>query len=137
MHRYFSSLWIALLLAGLLLAQQKPAATHAAAKPAASTSLPSEETVNTFLQQMSGYDSSTSWKVVSIKPSEAEGLAEVTVMISNTQGQQSVKLYVTPDGRHAVTGEIIPFGARPFDAARKQLEKGVTGPSRGPADAPV
>jgi len=31
----------------------------------------------------------------------------------------------------------IPFGAKPFDPAKKTLEKGITGPSRGPKDAAV
>ena len=34
-------------------------------------------------------------------------------------------------------GDIIPFGAKPFDPVKKELEKGITGPSRGPKDAPV
>jgi len=45
-------------------------------------SLPTEETVNAFMQQMFGHDSSVSWKVLEIKPAEAEGLAEVTVTVA-------------------------------------------------------
>jgi protein-disulfide isomerase len=89
------------------------------------------------MQQMFGYDPSVSWKVVDIKPSRAEGLAELTVLVSDPKGQQSNKLYVTSDGQHAVIGEIIPFGARPFDGARKELDKGSNAPARGPADAAV
>jgi len=33
--------------------------------------------------------------------------------------------------------DIIPFGARPFEPARKALEQEVNGPSRGPKDAAV
>ncbi len=73
----------------------------------------------------------------SIRPAAAEGLAEVNVIISSPQGEQGNKFYVTPDGAHAVIGEIIPFGPHPFAADRMKLEKGVTGPSRGPANAPV
>jgi protein-disulfide isomerase len=126
--------------AGLALAQQNPAASHSSTKAGSSkpgTILPSEEIVNAFMQQMFGYDPSLSWKITSIKPSEAEGLAEVDVTIQAPQGGQGQKFYVSPDGRHAVIGQILPFGARPFDAARKELEKRVDGPSRGPATAPV
>lgn len=134
MLRQLACLLVVLLLAAVAAgAQQKPAT----ASPAATTSLPSEDTVNSFLQQMFGYDSSLTWKVVDIKPSVARGLAEVTVLVSSPQGQQSNKLYVTADGQHALTGEIIPFGARPFAAARTELEKGINGPSRGPATAPA
>ena len=137
MHRLLNHLFILPLLLTMAGAQQEPAAPHAAAKPAANTNLPSEETVNGFLKQMFGYDSALSWKVGSIKPSEAEGLTEVNVVISNPQGKQSNKFYVTADGRHVIAGEIIPFGAHPFLATQKELEKGVNGPTRGPADAPV
>jgi protein-disulfide isomerase len=140
MHSRCNYLVIALL-AAVAVAQQKPApekpATHAAVKASPGATLPSEQTVNAFLQQMFGYDASLSWRVVSIRPSEAEGLAEVEVVIQGAQGAQNQKFYVTPDGRHSVIGEIMPFGLHPFDATRKELAKGVNGPSRGPADAHV
>src|ERR1700676_655356 len=137
MHRRLKYLVILLLLLTVADAQQESAAPHAAAKAAGTANLPSEETVNSFLHQWFGYDSSLSWKIASIKPSEIEGLSEINVVLSGAQGQQQLKLYVTPDGKHAVNGEIMPFGAHPFAANQKELERGVNGPSRGPADAPV
>jgi protein-disulfide isomerase len=121
-------------------AQAKPAA--AAAKPAATTpaavmELPSEDTVNSFLFQMFGYDPTITWKIVEIRPSELPGLAEVTVIITNAQGSNANKLYVAADGKHAISGEVLPFGAKPFEEARAKLEKGVNGPAKGPANAPV
>lgn len=135
MQRSLSSLLVLILLA--MLAGVQPATSQSSAKAADAPALPSEDTVKAFLQQFFGYDSSLSWKVANIKPSEATGLAEVDVVISGPQGAQSQKFYVSSDGQHAVFGSILPFGAHPFEAARKELEKGVTGPSRGPADAPV
>ena len=105
--------------------------------PTFSTRLPSEETVNAFMKQMFGYDPSVSWKIAAIRPSPAQGLAEVVVVLSNPQGQQNSRLYVTADGQHAVIGDIIPFGDHPFVPAQEALTKGMNGPSRGPADAPV
>jgi protein-disulfide isomerase len=137
MHRLLKYLFILLLLPTLAGAQQEPAAPHAAAKSGVTTNLPSEETVNAFLHEWFGYDSSLTWKIVSIKPSEIEGLSEINVVLSGAQGQQQLKLYVTPDGKHAVNGEIMPFGAHPFAANQKELERGLNGPSRGPANAPV
>jgi protein-disulfide isomerase len=132
---------IPFLFAALLAAQQKPAVSttthHAEAKPSGSTPLPSEEVVNAFLQQTFGYDSAVSWKINHIRPSQAEGLAEVDVTLSSPQGTGGQKFYVTADGKHVMTGEILPFGAHPYDAARHELEKGINGPSRGPASAPV
>jgi protein-disulfide isomerase len=137
MSRLSKYLFIVLLLLTLAAAQQQAAAPHAAAKSAATANLPSEETVNAFLHQWFGYDSSLNWKITSIKPSEIEGLSEINVLLSGAQGQQALKLYVTPDGKHAVNGGIMPFGAHPFAAAKKELERGLNGPSHGSADAPV
>ena len=130
------------ILSGATAATQTPAAAKnnspgkaAAEKPEAS--LPSEDTVNSFMQQTFGYDPKVTWKVSGIKPAAASGLAEVDVILASPQGQQLSKFYVTPDGQHAVIGEIIPFGAKPFEEARKILEKGITGPSRGPKDSSV
>jgi protein-disulfide isomerase len=134
---------ILLLACGLPAAQTSTTAKSGAAKltdnPAsgAAVNLPSEATVDSFMQQTFGYESQVSWKISSIKPAPVPGLAQVDVIIANPQGQQLSKFYVTADGEHAVIGEIIPFGAKPFDPVRKALEKGITGPSRGPKDAPV
>lgn len=115
-----------IVLAGMALPAQEKAAV-----------LPSEETVNAFLQQTFGYDSTVTWKITAIKPSIAEGLAEVNVTLTNAQGQSGTTLYVTPDGKHALTGEIMPFGAKPYEPAKEALLKGINGPARGPEKAPV
>jgi protein-disulfide isomerase len=120
------TLGICLLLVAFAGAQEKP-----------SVNLPSEDTVNSFLQQSFGYDSTITWKIASIKPSIAEGLAEVTVVLTNAQGQSVTTLYVTPDGKHALTGEILPFGAKPYAPAWQTLQRGINGTSRGPDKAPV
>ena len=122
MRRQLVSLAVALTMAIPLWGQQ-----------AASVTLPSEETVNSFMRQTFGYDPSVTWKISSIKPSTANGLAEVVVVVGNQQGQQVTTFYVTPDGKHALVGDLIPFGAKPFAPALQALEKDANGPSRGPA----
>ncbi len=107
-----------------------------AAAPAAD-GLPTEETVNSFLQQTHGWNKDVSYKVSSIRPSSVPGLTEVTVVYATPDGQQLGRLYVSADGTHAVVGDIIPFGAKPFEHDRQLLEKGMNGPTRGPKDAPV
>ena len=121
------------------LAAQSSAAPPAPSAKAASTadSLPSEATVDSFLHQQFGYEKDLTWKITGIKPSIIPGLAEVTVVLAGQQGQQLTRFYVSPDGQHALVGEIIPFGARPFDPVKNTLAKGVTGPARGPKDAAV
>jgi protein-disulfide isomerase len=131
-----------MLATGLATAQTTPAKStpsKPSEKPAASgsESLPSEATVDSFLRQQFGYEADLTWKISSIKPSTIPGLAEVNVVLASPQGQQATRFFVAPDGQHALVGDIIPFGARPFDAAKQVLDKGVTGPERGPKDAPV
>jgi protein-disulfide isomerase len=134
-----------LLLSGIAVAQTTPTLqTRPAAKPAAASSanagttvLPTEDTVNSFLFQMFGYDPTITWKVGEIRPSEVLGMAEVSVVITNSQGSNPNRLLVSADGKRAVTGDILPFGAKPFDDARAKLEKGVNGPAKGPAKAAV
>jgi protein-disulfide isomerase len=117
------------------------AKTHAAPASKASanelTALPSEEAVNGFLQAQIGFDPQTTWKILSINPSKAAGLAEVNVRISGPQGQGEQRFFVSADGKHAVFGEIVPFGKHPFEEARLELEKKAKGPARGPANAAV
>jgi protein-disulfide isomerase len=104
-------------------------------KPA-TAGLPSQTTVDSFLKQMFGWNQELTWKIAEIKPAEAPGFAEVTAVFNTPQGQQIFKVYVTPDQRFALTGDIVPFGAEPFAAARADL-KVANGPTHGPADAPV
>ena len=108
-----------------------------AAPSATSAALPSEDTVNAFMHETMGYDPSITWKIEDIRPSDAEGLAEVTLLVGNGQGSQLNKFYVTADGKHAVMGQIIPFGEHPFADTAQKLNAGLNGPSRGPATAPV
>jgi len=104
---------------------------------AAATVLPTEETMNSWLLNMFGYDPSITWKVVDIRPSELPALAEVTVILTNSQGSNQNRLLISSDGKHAISGEVLPFGAKPFEDARVKLEKGVSGPAKGPAKAAV
>jgi protein-disulfide isomerase len=142
MRRSIKTILILLLTCGLGAAQSstKGKAGDKATAPSMNSpavNLPSEATVDSFMQQTFGYEPGVTWKVSSIKPAPVPGLAQVDVVLASPQGQQASRFYVTADGEHAVVGEIIPFGAKPFERINKILEKGITGPSRGPKDAPV
>lgn len=151
MNRVLSALALSgivvLLLAQTNLAQTQPKpsarpaakpAAKAVSEPASGTNvLPTEETMNSFLFQMLGQDPTVSWKVTDIRPSEVPGLAEVSFTVTNSQGPSLNHLLVSYDGKHAISGEVLPFGAKPFEEARVKLEKGVNGIAKGPAKAPV
>jgi protein-disulfide isomerase len=115
-------------------APKAPSATKAAASE---EELPTDATVDAFLHQTFGYQPDLTWKISSIKPSPIPGLAEVSVVLASQQGQQFTRFYVSKDGKHALVGDIMPFGTKPFDPVKKVLEKSVTGPSRGPKDSNV
>jgi protein-disulfide isomerase len=138
MRRSINAFLVVVLSCGLVIAQSaanSKASEKSAEQPA--VNLPSEDTVNAFMQQTFGYQPGVTWKVSSIKPASVPGLAQVDVVLASPQGQQLSRLYVTADGEHAVVGDIIPFGAKPYEPVRKILEKGITGPARGPKNAPV
>ncbi|HYX70973.1 MAG TPA: thioredoxin domain-containing protein [Terriglobales bacterium] len=121
---------LALLMAGTALAQTKPPSSTSRA-----AGLPTEATVNSFMRRMFGWDKSLNWAVVRIQPSEIPGMAEVIVAVGGPQNL--THFYVSSDGKHAVIGDVIPFGADPFKADREALERKARGASTGPADAPV
>ncbi len=116
-----------------LFAQSKPSA---ASSPATATALPNEATVEGFLKSMFGWNQDLTWKIAEIKPTEPAGFAEVTAVFNTPQGQQIFRIYVTPDQKFALTGDLVPFGADPFASARADL-KAANGPAHGPADASV
>src|ERR1700676_2614242 len=134
----FNLIFVLALLCSVVAAQDS-AIAKSAEKPASGSNvnLPSEATVNSFMQETFGYEAQISWKILSIKPASVPGRVHVGGVRDSPQGQQLSRFYVTPDGDHAVIGDIIPFGAKPFDPARKTLERGITGPSRGPKNAAV
>ena len=121
------------------MAQQKHTPPHASGAKTtdSAANLPSEDEINGFLHETFGYNPQLTWKIVDVKPAEAKGLTQVDVLISSPEGQGSQKFFVTEDGKHAVVGDIIPFGKHPFQAARLELQKRASGPARGPANAPV
>jgi protein-disulfide isomerase len=144
MSRLISVVCVATLFVVLTRAQttNKPAVPKATPAEKTQTQpasgLPSEATVESFLKHMFGYDPNLQWKVVAIHPAQAAHVAEVTVLVQGAGGQQqAMHLYVMPDHNWAIAGEMMPFGADPFAALRRQLQAGAHGPSRGPANADV
>jgi len=144
MFRFTAINALVLLLIFVAAAQQNPAAVKKStgkrspgAASQASTPLPSEATVNEFLKHTFGYDPAITWKIQSIKPAQDPQLAEVTLLMSDPQGQRAATFYVTPGEHFVLTGDMIPFGADPFAPTRDRLQRGATGPSRGPMNAPI
>lgn len=85
---------------------------------------------------MLGYDSHITAKISSIKPAEAPGFSEVSVVLNNGQGDQVLDFFVTPDHKFALIGQLLDFGADPFARYRAILQK-ADGPIKGAKTAKV
>ena len=122
-------------------AATKPALTGASTIPASTVpanvlpaGAPTVETCEAYFKRMFGYDSNLTVKVVSIGVSQIPDMFEVVAMFSTGDGQQIGRWYVSKDLKHAVAGELLPFGADPFAADRAVLASSAFGASKGPAD---
>jgi protein-disulfide isomerase len=100
--------------------------------------LPAKEEVDSFIQHYFGYNPAFQWKVDAVQASEVPGLAEVMVSYSSGGEQkQRLRFYVTADGKHAIFGDAVPFGADPFAVERRTLEREAKGPAQGAAKPAV
>jgi protein-disulfide isomerase len=100
-------------------------------------SRPSREVVDSFLRHTFGYDQNIKWEIEDIKPADDPAISVVTVVLRTPQGAQQMKLFVTPDQKYAIAGDMLPFGPNPYAKVANELKEKLTGPSRGPADAKV
>jgi protein-disulfide isomerase len=141
MMRKFLPCYAVLLLSIALFAQtsaKTPAAAPAPA-PAAANALPpgapNLELCDAYFKRMFGYDPNIQVKVLSIGVSSISGMFDVTGMFVTPEGQQVVHWYVSKDLKHAIAGDILPFGADPFVTERTTLSSAAFGPTKGPVDA--
>src|SRR5271170_6990579 len=139
----------ALFTASAALAQQEPPSAPApAGTPAAltfptpdpknfSADKPTPDDVNAFLKATWGYDPNLAWQTMAIAKTAVTGVSKITVAIgqkSNPSQVGQLVFFAMPDGQHIISqDELIPFGARPFEAMRKTLETEASGPARGAA----
>ncbi len=97
---------------------------------------PSVATVNEFLHALWGVDENRIWSVAAIEPTIAPGVARVQVYVaekSQPGKMGQTVLYVTPDGKHAIAGDVVNFGPKPFEETRALLQAQANGPARGAA----
>ena len=112
-----------------------PAETFPPVNPANFTvASPTVETVNSFLHALWGVDENRTWSVASIQSTTAPGVVRIQVYVAEkTQPGKMAQtvMYVTPDGKHAIAGEVLNFGAKPFEESRTLLQQQANGPARG------
>jgi len=99
---------------------------------------PTPDTVNSFLHSVWGLDEDREWRIASIQPANVPGFVKVEVYVAERRQPTRIANYsflVTPDGKHAVQGELASFGAHPFEETRTTLQQRADGPARGAATA--
>jgi protein-disulfide isomerase len=101
---------------------------------------PAKQTVEDFLHAFWGYDSSRTWQVQAILPTQATGVSRVLVLVKATNPQPNQKdqiaqlsFFTLPDGKWLVADQLLPFGSKPFENYREILKAGAVGPSKGGA----
>jgi protein-disulfide isomerase len=97
---------------------------------------PSREDVDAFLKQMWGYDENRLWSVAAVQSTPAPGVSRVVVFIkekTQPDKENSSEFYVTPDGKHAIAGAVIPFGVKPFAENKQLMIDKADGPAHGAA----
>jgi protein-disulfide isomerase len=107
------------------------------APDAFSAASPTRETVEQFLKVSWGYDTDRVWQLHSIEDTPAPGVSKVTVFVAQKSSPQQIAtlvFYVTPDGKHLIANDVLPFGANPYADTRRTLEERAVGPSRGATD---
>ncbi len=102
------------------IAQDRPG--EPVARSAGSAALPAEATVNDFLKQYFGYNAGLTWTINAIRRAADPAMVEIAVTMNTPDGPQAMRIYLTPDGRHAVAGDWVPFGADPFAPAREEKQ---------------
>ena len=102
-------------------------------QPTLQSDTPNKDTVNAFLHEFWGYDPDRVWQIQAIQKTAAPGVSKVTVLAAQKTNPQigTLQFFTTPDGQHLISNDVMPFGARPFDAAHKTLQAEANGPSRG------
>ncbi|MFT4111823.1 DsbA family protein [Silvibacterium sp.] len=95
---------------------------------------PTKAEVNAFLNVSWGYDKDRVWSIYAIQKTQAPGISRVIVQVaqkSNPKEISTLSFFVTPDGKHLITNDIMPFGAHPYAENRRILTERAAGPSRG------
>ncbi|MES2390729.1 MAG: thioredoxin domain-containing protein [Acidobacteriota bacterium] len=95
---------------------------------------PTADEVNSFLKALWGYDENRIWSVAAILKTPAPGVAKIIVFVADKTAPgkgTTTDFFTTPDGKHAIAGAVIDFGAKPFAETRKVLQEQANGPSLG------
>ena len=100
------------------LAAPKPAAD--AAKAELPAGAPTQAMAEAYFKRVFGYDSNLQVRILDISLSPIPEMYEITALFSTPEGQQASHWYVSKDLKHAIAGDVLPFGADPFAMERER-----------------
>jgi protein-disulfide isomerase len=93
--------------------------------------------MNSFLNQVWGYDPNRLWRVMAIQKTDAPYVSRVVVYIASKGTDtklQSVVFFITPDGKHLIEGAtMVYFSATPYAETGALLKARANGAARGAA----
>jgi protein-disulfide isomerase len=107
---------------------QQPAANAAGA--------PLQKSVETFLRNYYALGSEVTITVGTPKPIGSSGLSELPIEVKSADGSDTVKMYVTSDGRYLVRGEVSDLTVDPNAENRSKLKLS-DAPVLGDPKAPI
>ena len=104
--------------------------------PAAPATSPLQKSVETFLRNYYALGSDVTITVGTPKPIGATGLSELPIEVKSPDGSDTVKMYVTSDGRYLVRGEVSDLTVDPNAENRSKLKLSDS-PVLGDPKAPI
>lgn len=97
---------------------------------------PTTAEVNAFLKEVWGYDDTRMWKVAAIRKTQAPGVVQVVVFAADKLHPEKLsrnEFFITPDGKHAIAGGVVDFGAHPFAGRAELMRQEANGAAEGAA----
>ena len=118
-------------------AQQAAAPASSPGKPISGAPLtPLQKTVEAYLRNLYAFGADVQLTVSAPKDSEVPGLLETTIDLKDGEHSQSVKFYVSKDGKYLVRGEISELSRDPLAETRAHIQM-KDAPVLGDPKAPV
>jgi protein-disulfide isomerase len=116
---------------GALAQQEKPASTAAAVAPS-----PTQKNIETYLRHLYAFGPDVLLVVGPLKETAVEGVLETTIDLTIADNKQTVKFYVSKDGKFLFRGDLSDMTKDPLAESRAQIQM-KDAPSLGEATAAV
>ena len=107
-----------------------------AAPAASAVASPVQKNIETYLRHLYAFGPDVVLEVGALKPTAVEGMMETTIDLTMNNNKQTVKFYVSKDGKFLFSGELSDITKDPLAENRAQIEM-KDAPATGDAKAAV